>query len=718
MKIIFKTDYKPPIYISQFKKSIMKTKYATIIFLIILFTNSCKQEKEIDNDFTVIKVGEFFVNSRDFAGSFNKLQTVNRNLTQQEQVLLLLDNYISSGLLIESAKKLNLDHSEEFKDKFLRYEKQLIVKYNKLSRIEKNGIAFKSIDDKLDMHNLQYCIDLVRIPKIHKDIKDQMLDFFNQGAEVYIIYNNPEFENWKNKGLSVFRDVPIHSVCLTNKVITEVGKMQEGEIKLIKEPMAYYLIRKKQFISPSYNFIDHQSNIKVNIAMAECIEQGDTIFNDYQIKNTIICNDDLLQEIDFSISPLTNFQERNDTIIAMFCGQSISVNTIKHLIKDLPVEIQSYFYNKSTRKKAIATLILSNFEPYESAEYQDFIYKKYYIKLIKDEINKNVPKDTVQFLKKWISRELRNSNTNMLLPVFIEKAKHVARNISDPGEITFHSEQKIVKDWLSPKNMRWHDYLQLNYPVIDNLEVFEDDSINDNKVLAYSNNWKLKVKDFKDELNNLTPETRIGIAENNLATKMIRYLANQSIKENEGIRINSNLLSTTSIVGNSFDLLNFVVNENDIVGTIGGITIKVNELRKLVDGLSESDKSKFINSVTRKENFNNILLNKYWLKIDPNKNALANNLNYKSEMTNCQNHLLAETFYNEQLKINDIILTHYNLNLKLQKAIIDLNKERLNDFLAKVKNEFPIKVNINHIKTSYKVEISSSKYSSNIKNLN
>jgi hypothetical protein len=339
------------------------------------------------------------------------------------------------------------------------------------------------------------------------------------------------------EGLSFYQNISLRHATVTDKVVEEIITMQEdNEVKIIKENAAYYVVRRLQSAKIPVVEINDNESVLLNRLMARSLEEGDIIFDPYRLEKSIECNETLLSKIDFSIAP---FYTDSD-FVAQTDKRFISGNKVKEEISGLPLKIQCLFLNRSTRIRAIATLVLLN----------DCRMKK----------------------------------------------------------------PEKVSGWLQPHKINGYNQLKLNFEKIEKMKITQKNTVDD-QILASSGNWSMTVKDFKKELDQLTPVTRLDIANNNLLHEMIEYLAKRNGIPDSGLIVNSNLFESIDIMDKSYDQLNYVFDESATVGTLENIDLSVKELRKLIVRLGEFEKNKFLNLSTRKESFNEIITKKFWLNL-------------------------------------------------------------------------------------------------------
>ena len=594
--------------------NILKEK---IFILLILhssfFVIGCTNVTKIDADKIVIKIGDFNVIQQQFVNELKKLIMLHKEMTQEEASLFLLDNFISTGLLVESAKKMNFMLQKEFIKKEKIQNELLFIKYSKYLRANVGRVHHTDKQLIDDMLTNDIVIDYIRIPKESKYFTVLMFYYLSRSGWGISedITNNPERVPDDSKGLSFYENVSLNNIILPKKVLKDIISEQNKKVIIVKEKSADYVVRILH--STENNLIkEDEESLRLNQLMAECIENGDIIFDPYRLKKCIKCNEALLLKIDFSITPFLN----SESFVAKIGERFISESEIKEKISELPIKIQSLFVNKSTRIRAISSLLLLNHRPEKTS------------------------------------------------------------------------------DWLQPNKISGYHQLSLNFGIIENMEINQK-NIDDNQVIAYSDNWRMTVMDLVNELNKLSPITRLDISSNNLLYQLIEYLAKQNHKSHSQLNINSTLFNSIDIMGNSYDQLNYIFEEKDIVGTLENVDISVDELRKLVENLSESEKEKFMDITTRKEIFIELMIKKFWLNLyDPK--IIEAIKGFQMEKTLLRNNLLADFFYETEIK----------------------SEEKMDAFLQKTMQDYLISINYKFFKEKYKLKIESSKYNKMLKRVN
>jgi hypothetical protein len=608
--------------------SIKKDFICSILF-VSFFLTGCSTNRKNEADEIVIKIGTVTVDRQQYENQLKKLTTIQDELTREKAALFLLDNYISAGLLIETAKKLNYEQLYDFIKKDSIHKEQLVIKYSKCLRTNTNKVH--RVDESIIKKMLQNEIrmDYVRIPKKYKEVSKSMLIHLRNGMSS-ILYDK-ERATWDRNGLSFYSDISLKHAIVTNKVVEELMTMQNNEVKIINDKSAYYVVRLSQSMKRPATKTSDNELVWLNQRMAQSLESGDTIFDPYRLEKSIKCNENLLSKIDFSIAPFYT----DSGFVAKINERFVSENDIKEKISELPVKIQCLFKNRSTRIKAVATLVLLNY------------YRE----------------------------EKKPENTNA---------------------------------WLQPHTINGYNQLKLNFERIEKMEIIQKSDVDD-QILAYSDNWSMSVKDLKKELDKLNPITRFDIADNNLLHEMIEYVAKRDCVQDSDLIVNSDFFEYIDIIGKSHDQLNYVFDENTIVGTLSKIDLSVRELRGLVVQLCEFEKNKFMELSTRKESFNELIIKKFWLYLYDRK-IIEDNPDFKKEISTYQNKLLVELLYENKLRIKSSQIDDEQLNLKMVQTIRTINEDKLFSYIQAAMQDCTIQVNRHFFRNNLNLDIGSSKY--------
>ena len=682
----------------------MEKNFIHLILFLSLFLIGCSNIAKNDVDEIAIRIGEYTVSQQQYEGQLKQLTTIHDGWTREGAALFLLDNYISSGLLVESAKKMNYKQQQDFIKGDSTYKQQLIIKYSKYFRANtgKSSRIDNSLTEKISMLQNKIKIDYIRIPKEHKKLSELMFEYLISKISISNLMENPELTTWDDMGLSFYEDISLKHVVLSDRIIKKIITMQDNEVKIIKANSAYYVIRVKY--PPQTNMDEDSQPILLNQLMARSLENGDMIFDSYRLKKSIQCDESLLSRIDFSIEPFC----ADSSFTAKIGDRFISENEIREKISELPVRIQCLFINNSTRARAIATLVLLNYYHEENPEETYFQAKGRFQKMIFSTIKEGVPEDTIAFFKKWITNEFDKYSTTFNNNLIHNKGN---RNI------LHNKKPEQIDDWLQPGKIIGYDQLRLDFGKIEKMKITQKDTI-DNQILAYSDHWSLTIKDFKEELDKLTPITRLELARNNLLNEMIKYLAKRNSIHSSKLTINSNHLESIDIMGKSYDQLNDVFDESTIVGSLGSIGISVSELRELVIKLPEFERNKFLNLLTRKESFYEIITEKFWVNLYDRK-TIEDNPDLKKEISNYQNKLLVELLYKHELQVNVPQIDDEHLNLKIQQAVKSINEDKLFSYIQEVMRNHSIQVNSDFFQEKLNLDIGTSKYNKVIvKNIN
>lgn len=644
-----------------------------------------------------MEVGDYTVSVQQFNEELETLLLLPNGINKKEAGLLLLDNYISAGLVVESAKKLRYEQKKEFKEKMAYYNGQLKVQYIKFYRDGKRrDVRIKNNLAKYFQNEIK--IDYVRIPSEHRELSPLMLETLKSGSSIESLLNNPEAKKWNSLGLSFYHNISIESALLNAKVLADIIRMKEGEVDVIRTKSAHYIVRCLRSMK-KVNFDINQKQILLNQKMAYTLESGDTLLDKYSLQKEIVCNDKLLSKLDFSILPFTKDNVDNNTLASLF-GYSVNEKEVMEKIYELPENIQSLFKNKSTRVRALSSLILSYYCNDETKDSLLHENRKEYQAVIINEVKSSGTKDTVAFLKNWISDALIKYNTNSLAEILKNEnrinqtanKKKKQRTFSSVNKNQISFIQQNYYHWLHPERLTGFDNLKLNYLAVENMKITHNTTKRANEVLARAGIWKLPVEEFVKALNDLTPGNRIELSKGNNPVKMIKYIAKHEAGVRSEIEINTLLLKSIDIIGNSIDAISDVIHENDVVGSLGNVNLIVSDLRMLMNTLPEGEKNKLDNHASRRDAFNEIVMNEFWLSQNLSE-EIKKRSDYEDDLRRYEDWLLAELFYKSEIQIIPDELSDGKLDIYLREAVKAINGERLKNYLREASKENKIRIN-------------------------
>jgi hypothetical protein len=684
----------------------MKPKYIYILFtaLVFLFViTNCRSKNKTENDICILKIGDFNISSDEFDNAVSEMNESSTSLTKDEIELITFDNFIGLGLLAEFAKQKKYEQNPEFKAIYEENLRQLRIKYDKFLRARKHTEAIGNCNETIEYQDIGITIDYVRVPKKQKLLAKKMFDFFTSGASFSDMKANPEYGKWVNLGVSFNESIALSSVIFTKKVFDQIAPFNDGAVKLIKERSSYYIVRTNRTGELLYN-IKNKKVYFLNAIMAERVEQGETIFDPFLLESKIKFNQKLLSAIDFTFPAMRRDANFNHEVIADLNGVKIYVSDIKRMVSKLSVEFQNLFINKSTRKQAIASLILKSYSSTRLNTDMDFNLEKN----LRQAILLQHSIDTIGFIKKWIINNYDKISTTSF-------NNRINETIALPNKQN-NLSLDAIDDWLNPKAYLYNNSLSLNYEMIDSLNFSYDNSDIKNFIVAGASNWSLIVKDLIKELDKLTPETRIEIAKKNQSADLIKYLAIRDTKiQTLNIKMNSDILKKITIAGNSFDNSITVINENDTVGSLGKTVVLVKDLRPIIELLPQEIKKKKLTKMEDKlKVFNQIIMDQFWADLFDEK-ELNSNDEYKKEKEYYYNMLLAQLYYNNEIKLPFFEQINDNdLKLKYNTAVGIINNDKLNSLLAEGSLVYSIKVNSEFLKKKYKFNLSASQFLKNI----
>ncbi|MBB6130923.1 peptidylprolyl isomerase [Mucilaginibacter lappiensis] len=514
-------------------------KVLAIILIGLTFSRCSKDNrKNAEASQTVIEIGKFRVSLQEFNENLESLKA--KGLTARTGYDQLLDNYISTGLLIHLASKSNLEQNADYKRELTYSENELLASFAKSERLK----SIKSVDyDRskvLGFYKSNNIIDYIWVPKKQKDLSKEILDRLNSGSTVEDLVKSNKFNEWDSLHIQFYSNLSSESAILTEDMIDNIQKMKVGKYETFKTQSGYYLIK---VINRSASQHPPKSikTIDFNLRIANAIENGDTILDPYVVNKALKINDGLLSDIPFQITPLIENDRNNDTtddpLIAEFFGKKIYKKQVMQQVNLLPVNIQSVFKNKSTRALKVLNLVLvNNTELYNKNLFESNGYKTLLARYLNKQLSQHNHKDTLAFLVKIIEDNLGKYGSGILkIPSDFKDAK--LRNTCDgnqkngiSGITHVISNKEGDYHWVYDDNLPGKDYVKLNFSAIEKMEFAAVPTKFDQAIIAYSKDRQLKVIELKESLSRLTPETRMAISESGGLRKLIDYLMQTGTK--------------------------------------------------------------------------------------------------------------------------------------------------------------------------------------------
>lgn len=656
----------------------------------------------------VIRINEFEVSLDKFYEEFNRLIACRNEMANNEAALLLFDNFLSLGILTESTDLNNYEINNN--KKFNKLKTELLVESiisRDLDKYEDISFSSKEIER---IYSKNILVDYIRIPNESKGISSLIFNRLKSGSSIDVLLNQTEKREWDSLGLSFYVEAPIESLLLPKKVLNGIVKMNENEVKIIKTAKAFHVVHVFKKFNRINEYIDKEK-LRLNLKKAYALEDGVLFFDDYLRKNLIDFNNKLISNVDFTFPTVCLDSVQNKDLIATIGHKIFSKNDIVNIVSKLPVKVQSLFRNKSTRIDAIATLVLlinNHFEKemkYPEVPDIDRIYQDYLINLLK----KNEPNDTVSFLEEWILDKTAQFETNSISSI-IEKEINSSQTLDNEEKwskqsacISFKlpSDYYTIMAWYHPEKLKGAELLKLNYKAIESSEFAQGKTYGKDNIVASMGNWSLTIESINDELNQLTPETRMDISQNDNLIKMINYLACEAKGKSDNIRINYPVLKDIDVIGYSLDSLNDTFNEDSVLASFEGIAVTVGELREIVNEFSTNKRRQFIDYNSQKTDIIlSEIFNRYWLN-KVKKGSIENEEIHKLKLKQSERFMVAKDYYKSQIAVSSIIVDNIMLNVQLQKAIGLVNKKRLIGYLSRQSDKLKVEVDKATLENNY-----------------
>jgi hypothetical protein len=250
--------------------------------------------------------------------------------------------------------------------------------------------------------------------------------------------------------------------------------------------------------------------------------------------------------------------------------------------------------------------------------------------------------------------------------------------------------------WILDDHQPGIEYLRLNFPVIQKMDLGRGAGMGGNPVLASDGHWTLRVDDFRRQLKRLTPESRLELCRNDNGIKAIYYLAhNQGRLANDAsIKINYALADQIDMVGDDFDSLNDY-KADEVIASLQHTVLTEEKIRNIITTLPEEERFHFLHECdSRFFALEDLLVDQFWRdQLDPRQ--LEGNPQYKRELEAYINWLLANTYFNTVINIEPLELNDESLDPYMKKACKLLSQERLREALLNAAHRTCIKVDVN-----------------------
>lgn len=661
--------------------------------LVILITISCKEEREENFGSRhvsrpLIRIDDYEIDSVQFQKKLIDLS--NNGVDFKDAHIALFDNIISAGLLIEESRKLGYDNDTNILQRLNSIKRDIQVKYIVEKRASRYLLTTKEIEKLLTRYTDKLIIDYIWVPDGYRDIYDDILEKFEKNEDIDVLTTNSKATEWKEAGVKFFKGKPIKVGTLFQKLFVEIYNLRSGELFLKRTKSGYHLIRLIHRLKDDKKVDKYKIEAtRIDLAIATAKENGDLLADAERLINEVWIDHEILYLINFGISPLikSNLGEENgsqDSIIAEFKGKKISK---KNLIKDISGHsgnIQGLFNNRSTRKLITAALIMrkEGYEPFDinaKRELEEFIKKS-----ISDHTNKlSTRTDSVQFLSDWFDNLLFKFPHESLLGILCKQSSRCRNKFSD---------SIIARTLINSDLSKQKKHLKVNFRELESMKTFQNSSINQH-IIAFGDNWKLSVEDFKSDLRRLTPRTRIAMTRKDNAVKLIRYMATGSAVDSNAVKIDYGLLDSIDLIGYSMDSLRQFNSESNIVGKLRNIEITVEGLRLHVSTLTGKKREDFLSMGTRAKACKEFIIREYIIQNDSSI-SIEEEKNLTGRLRKYKYQLMVEALYKNEIRIEHVNLRDNQINYVFGMAIKNLEQNRLEEFLINAAKEQKIEVNI------------------------
>jgi len=683
---------------------ILMFKY--ILILIIILSDSCKNTIPQSQD--LLEIGDYKITDADFIHALENNPYIGNDKS------ILFDNIISSGILINKAKKANYLSNSEVNKKLEYYRNELIVKYLIETKIAKKQVKEYEINRSYNLFkNKSLYIDFVWIPCDGEKFYREIFQMISNGEKFDDLQYKPLYETWHSAGVRFFHEKVVQPGMFIEIIERKLVSSNVGEILKFKNNYGHMIIKILARLPDFRSYSEKRGEIKHNIALAKEFEKGNLLVDDAFI------NSDIKMNVWILILPCFNFfinpiqpKDIKPGIIVRFKNREYTSDEVLNKILKFPQNIQALFKNRFTRSNALATMVLleNGCKPTNNIDrFKDNLILQEYIK--KQLYKKGaLCSDTISAIYNLINQQLGGKNTNRLYSIWKENAyksnipgndliKSTLEEVRHRTNTEFSELEEIIspktdyKPWPEPQSFEMLDSLKIDFNALENLRI-ESKACADDQVVATGSNWKLTVKEFNETIRGLTPKSRLNLAKYNDVNGIIHFIAKKknTIQDKYHTKVNFTVLNKIDIIGSSIDSLNSYIWEGTELASLHGVKITLNQLRNIVALLPDDIKKKYLNPSARKEPFVRLLVQKYWLEQNY-INSIMKKEEFKKEMERYTNFLLADALYNNDIYINPLGVPDEKLNYCLRNAINRVNDNRLHDFLVQSAEKTKIKVN-------------------------
>jgi hypothetical protein len=674
------------------------------LFLLIILFGSCKHNLPLSGN--LLEMGDYKITGDDFIVALNK------NKWDVNDTMALFDNLISSGILVNHALNKDYMSNPDVQNKLKYWRDQLIIKYWIDTKIRKEEISDNDIKKSYNrFKNKVIEVNYTWVPGNNNKMYNEILKMIRNEERFEDFPYKPSSFSWDSAGIRFFQNKLVEPGTFIGSVERKILRAKIGDILELEANHGRLIIKILAQLKDFKPLAEKKEEIRLRIALAKQFEAGNLLYDDAYLISDIKMDPYILTipYFNFFINPIQP-KDIKPGIIARFKEREYTSDDIRKKISILPQSLQALFRNRYSRANAIAILLLfdNGCIPASRVDgFKDKIFIQEYIK--KQLFNKSsLCLDTINTVYNSLSKQLLEKSSNRLYSLLKENAyksdigkdifvQSKIKNVKDRTNPEYSEFQDIISiktdynPWPAPEAFEMTDALQIDFYAIENL-IIEDITVPDDQVIASGSNWRFTVKDFNKIISKLTPKSRINMAKHSDVREVVCMLAgeNHAIRNEKDIHINYDVFKKIDIVGHSIDSVNFYKSEGLVLASLHGIEVTLNDLRNMVALLPPDVKKLFLNSGSRIEPFEKLIVQKYRLN-QKDINSTIQNAGFIKEMKKYTNLILAESLYNKEIHISPFELPDEKLNFYLREVINILNQQRLKAFLLQSKEK--IKVN-------------------------
>ena len=531
------------------------------------FLKSNQSSPDDSKNSVVIRIADFEVRENQYQKLFDKFVLRNNSASVKQLHKHTIGIYTILGLFAAEAQFRNFDEDPEIGKEVLNYQKMCLIEAAKKNELKNQPVSEKEIKACYDRASEELLIGYIRIRKEPNEIKDEILKEIQLiGIDKMMhLDDGVKFIHWKEEGV-IFERHNLIGGSLVDELEAAAYGMRVGEVKVVEFDSMYHifqLFERKHRTRRAFGF--ERKKIINRLSMTKLLYRGGNLIDRIRKKHAVEINDEILPFLNLYVAPLPpEYRWSEDEpvtkqrVIAILDGRKITVGQLKSKISYLPDKIQSFFYHKKNRIKAVSSLLIMEFG---------------------DRI------------------DLKNSSGNKPFADFRKLM------VCEPPK----SESGMTFPWLYPQLFSEINKLQLDMNLVNVLEIPEPSYLNNENHLAKCGKWTLTVGGFFDELKRLEIETVIQLTAPKNKVKFIEYLAKKHGTNSDinSLQIDHSLLDKIDLVSDFVESTcePLPINENEIIASIDTFSISLGEFRNIVSALPKSKKAKYINPPGRVNRF-------------------------------------------------------------------------------------------------------------------